>query len=160
MYILTGQTDNVCAASAISPPTSMPSCVLTYFTPPLVSCRVLLRLEYIATVTMGFDQEAFAAADAITHKVRTIITLSNVFACFGLWLAFKMLQAFWNVSPLHPLSRIPGPPLAAATYLPEFYYNVIKGGFYSAEISKMHAKYGECRWSNMAVESESNGINR
>ncbi|KAI1047244.1 hypothetical protein LB505_013304 [Fusarium chuoi] len=41
------------------------------------------------------------------------------------WLAFKVLQALYNVSPLHPLSKIPGPKLAAATYLPEFYYDVI-----------------------------------
>ncbi|CAI7611117.1 unnamed protein product [Penicillium glandicola] len=42
----------------------------------------------------------------------------------------------------HPLSRFPGPKLAAATFLYEFYYDVIKGGMYIWEIERMHEKYG------------------
>ncbi|KAI1034948.1 hypothetical protein LB503_011704 [Fusarium chuoi] len=51
-----------------------------------------------------------------------------IVAFISAWLAFKVLQALYNVSPLHPLSKIPGPKLAAATYLPEFYYDVILVG--------------------------------
>ncbi|KAF5538911.1 cytochrome P450 monooxygenase oxidoreductase [Fusarium phyllophilum] len=58
------------------------------------------------------------------------------------WLLFKVLQALYNVSPLHPLSKIPGPKLAAATYLPEFYYDVILVGRYTHAIKQMHEKYG------------------
>ena len=58
------------------------------------------------------------------------------------WLTLKLLQALYNLSPLHPLSRIPGPRLAAATYLPEFYYDVVQFGRYTKEIEKMHEKYG------------------
>lgn len=43
----------------------------------------------------------------------------------------------------HPLSKIPGPNLAAISYLPEFYYDVIKKGMYMWEIEKMHKKYGK-----------------
>jgi hypothetical protein len=43
----------------------------------------------------------------------------------------------------HPLSRFPGPKLAAATSLYEFYYDVIKSGMYIWEIERMHEKYGE-----------------
>lgn len=43
---------------------------------------------------------------------------------------------------LHPLRKIPGPPLAAATHLVEFYYDVIKGGKFIWEIERMHEKYG------------------
>ncbi|KAL6155738.1 hypothetical protein ACJBU6_05939 [Exserohilum turcicum] len=60
----------------------------------------------------------------------------------GLWLLLKAAQALYNISPLHPLSKIPGPRLAAATYLPEFYYDVIKFGCYTKEIGRMHQIYG------------------
>lgn len=60
----------------------------------------------------------------------------------GLWLLYKVLQALYNISPLHPLSHIPGPKLAAATYLPEFYHDVIKFGCYTKEIGRMHKVYG------------------
>lgn len=43
---------------------------------------------------------------------------------------------------LHPLRKIPGPRLAAATHLVEFYYDVIKGGKFIWEVEKMHEKYG------------------
>lgn len=58
------------------------------------------------------------------------------------WLAYQLIKALYNVSPFHPLSHIPGPKLAAATYLPEFYYDVIKFGRYTREIQEMHKKYG------------------
>ncbi|KAF4966924.1 hypothetical protein FSARC_5457 [Fusarium sarcochroum] len=58
------------------------------------------------------------------------------------WVAFKFLQALYNISPLHPLSKVPGPKLAAATYLPEFYHDVILVGRYTHAIRKMHEKYG------------------
>ncbi|KAJ5155936.1 benzoate 4-monooxygenase cytochrome P450 [Penicillium capsulatum] len=42
----------------------------------------------------------------------------------------------------HPLSRIPGPRLAAASYLPEIYHDIFRGGMYMWEIEKMHSRYG------------------
>ena len=66
-----------------------------------------------------------------------------IVALISAWLAFKFLQALYNVSPLHPLSKIPGPKLAAATYLPEFYYDVILVGRYTHAIKQMHEKYGK-----------------
>ena len=43
----------------------------------------------------------------------------------------------------HPLAHIPGPWWAAVSYLPEFYYDVIKGGRYFTVILRMHERYGE-----------------
>lgn len=60
----------------------------------------------------------------------------------GAWFAYRLLRIAWNLSPFHPLSRIPGPRLAAATYLPEFYHDAIRFGRYTQEIQKMHQKYG------------------
>lgn len=42
----------------------------------------------------------------------------------------------------HPLAGFPGPKLAAATFLYEFYYDIIKGGMYIWEIERMHEIYG------------------
>ncbi|KAG6010707.1 hypothetical protein E4U43_008547 [Claviceps pusilla] len=42
----------------------------------------------------------------------------------------------------HPLAKIPGPKLAAATTWHEFYYNVIGNGVFCWEIKRMHDKYG------------------
>lgn len=53
------------------------------------------------------------------------------------------------MSPLHPLHKFPGPKLAAASFLYEAWFDLVKGGRYSWEIKAMHEKYG------MAVETPS-----
>ncbi|CAA9958673.1 Cytochrome P450 [Pyrenophora teres f. maculata] len=65
-----------------------------------------------------------------------------ILACLGTWVLYKALQAVYYVSPFHPLSKIPGPKLAAATYLPEFWYDVVKFGCYTKEIARLHQAYG------------------
>jgi hypothetical protein len=42
----------------------------------------------------------------------------------------------------HPLSKFPGPKLAAVTHLSEFYHDVVRNGKFIWEIEKMHLKYG------------------
>lgn len=59
-------------------------------------------------------------------------------------LVYQIILAAWNLSPFHPLSHIPGPRLAAATYLPEFYHDAIRYGRYTRKIQQMHEKYGTC----------------
>ncbi|KAK9422125.1 putative Cytochrome P450 [Seiridium unicorne] len=59
-----------------------------------------------------------------------------------LWLVYQVIRAVYNISPFHPLHNIPGPKLAAATYLPEFYHDVILVGRYSHAIQRMHEEYG------------------
>ncbi|RYO99103.1 hypothetical protein DL764_006905 [Monosporascus ibericus] len=71
-----------------------------------------------------------------------VFTSRNVLALFYVWLGYKLLQAAWNLSPLHPLSHIPGPKLSAATYLPEFYYEVILSGRNTNRIKELHDTYG------------------
>lgn len=41
-----------------------------------------------------------------------------------------------------PLSKFPGPKLAAATYWYEFYYDAILRGRYMFKIKELHEKYG------------------
>lgn len=61
------------------------------------------------------------------------------------FVGYRLLVMLYNISPLHPLSPIPGPRLAAATYLPEFYYDVICVGKYTTKIRELHEKYGEAK---------------
>lgn len=41
-----------------------------------------------------------------------------------------------------PICHIPGPKLAAATWLYEFYYDIVLGGQYTFKIIELHKKYG------------------
>ncbi|KAG9186648.1 hypothetical protein G6011_09756 [Alternaria panax] len=69
-------------------------------------------------------------------------SMSHLLGFAGIWVAYRLLEAIYNISPFHPLSPIPGPRLAAATYLPEFYHDVIRFGCYTKEIARMHKVYG------------------
>jgi hypothetical protein len=46
---------------------------------------------------------------------------------------------------LHPLSNVPGPRLAAATWLYEIYFDLYLGGKFVFEIGRLHDVYGELR---------------
>lgn len=74
--------------------------------------------------------------------LRALVTAEAVGRLFLLWVAYHVLVALYNISPLHPLSRFPGPKLAAMTIWYEGWYDMIKVGRYTREIQKMHEKYG------------------
>lgn len=61
----------------------------------------------------------------------------------SVFLAYHLILALWNISPFHPLSHIPGPKLAAATYIPEFYYDAVLFGRYTRRIQELHEIYGK-----------------
>lgn len=60
---------------------------------------------------------------------------------FAIALAYWSSKTVYNVF-FHPLARIPGPWWATATYLAEFYYDVLQGGQYLKKVIQMHEKYG------------------
>jgi hypothetical protein len=43
----------------------------------------------------------------------------------------------------HPLSHIPGPKLAALTFLYQTYYSLVNGSRFYAQIGKLHKIYGK-----------------
>lgn len=63
-------------------------------------------------------------------------------SCAVLALGSLVLRTVYHLY-FHPLSKFPGPRIAAATYLYEFYYDVVKGGMYIWEVERMHEKYGQ-----------------
>jgi hypothetical protein len=74
------------------------------------------------------------------------VTVSAALRLAGLWLGYRVLRALYNVSPFHPLSKFPGPKLAAASYLYEAWYDLILVGRYTRKIKDMHAQYGMLVW--------------
>lgn len=75
--------------------------------------------------------------------VRALLSPSSILYLIGLWVAHSILTALYDASPFHPLSRFPGPKLAAATYLYEAYFEWWLVGRYGHEIRRMHERYGE-----------------
>ncbi|PYH76834.1 putative cytochrome P450 [Aspergillus uvarum CBS 121591] len=80
---------------------------------------------------------------------QTVHTLFlNLYSIYGIYGLFFAAVALYSVALviyrlyLHPLSRFPGPKIAAATGWYEFYHEVIRGGMYIHEIQRMHREYG------------------
>lgn len=78
--------------------------------------------------------------DSISHMT-DYLPKSYPFIFAGIWITYYFVKSTYNLF-FHPLSHIPGPKLAAATYLPEFYYDVVKFGCYTRAIQQMHQQYG------------------
>lgn len=72
---------------------------------------------------------------------------------FAAALGYVLLVAIYRLY-LHPISKFPGPKLAAVTSLYGFYFNVVKGGRYLWEIEKMHKKYGAIALSHEATSAK------
>ncbi|PYH90327.1 cytochrome P450 [Aspergillus ellipticus CBS 707.79] len=81
---------------------------------------------------------------ALQSIVSTVVESPGyvAFSVVCAWLVYQLGQAAWNLSPYHPLSRFPGPKLARASYLLEFYYDLILVGQYTKRIVEMHEVYG------------------
>jgi hypothetical protein len=73
---------------------------------------------------------------------RLFIALFFVFSFFVGSLVHRVLYNLYQ----HPLAHIPGPKLAAATYLYQTYYGLAGGkSRYYLKISELHKKYGKTR---------------
>jgi len=73
-------------------------------------------------------------------------TFVIIFACVSL--VYLAAKSIYNIF-FHPLKHVPGPKLAAATYLVEFYYDVILIGRYTTRIQQMHERYGTPQFTHM-----------
>ncbi|KAF4960058.1 hypothetical protein FSARC_10553 [Fusarium sarcochroum] len=78
----------------------------------------------------------------ITPNNNAIVSFQTISYLISLWLVYRILLALYNISPLHPLSRFPGPKIAAASYVYEAYYDWWRVGRYGKEIRRMHERYG------------------
>ncbi|KAL4791866.1 putative cytochrome P450 [Aspergillus venezuelensis] len=83
--------------------------------------------------------------EAVSNHVAFFLSTYGLSGIFGAGLAtFLLYNAFVIVYRLyfHSLAGFPGPKLAAATWWPEFYYDIVKGGAYLYKIEEMHKRYG------------------
>lgn len=60
---------------------------------------------------------------------------------------------FWRLY-LSPISKFPGPKLAAATWLYEMYYDIYKDGQYHFKLQDLHKKYGNAISSGVARDAQ------
>lgn len=102
----------------------------------LFSCLFRQVCLFESSATMTTTQRALLPTAISVLTFRTLLTL------FITFFVLKFFQALYNISPFHPLYHIPGPRLARATYLPEFFHDVIRFGCYTKEIQKWHENYG------------------
>ena len=58
-----------------------------------------------------------------------------------IFLLYRLLKAIYNLY-FHPLHKFPGPKVAAATHLYEFYWSIVRDGQFTWEMERMHNKYG------------------
>jgi ABC-type amino acid transport system permease subunit len=74
--------------------------------------------------------------------LKATLSLSSVAWLVGVWIAYRIAIALYNISPFHPLSHFPGPKIAAASYVYEAYYDWWCVGMYGKVIVRMHEQYG------------------
>lgn len=78
-----------------------------------------------------------------SNVLERFLSPSVLLGLTGIWLGYRVALALYNISPLHPLAKFPGPKIAAASYVYEAYYDWILQGRYGRRIEKMHQQYGE-----------------
>lgn len=86
------------------------------------------------------------------------ISTTQLWALLSFILASIAIRTLYRLY-FHPLSKFPGPKLAASTHLYEFYFDVVSNGMFLWEIQKMHEKFGEVYlnlpWHIVAALSDS-----
>ncbi|OJJ98955.1 hypothetical protein ASPACDRAFT_44584 [Aspergillus aculeatus ATCC 16872] len=75
------------------------------------------------------------------HADMELLTATNVSRVGIGLLAYIVLRTVYRLY-WHPLSRVPGPKLAAISSLYEFYYDCIQHGQYHFQLIRMHKQYG------------------
>lgn len=86
---------------------------------------------------------------AIWHQLEPAIsglTLSTLLPAVAILYVCGAASVVFYRLFLHPLSRFPGPRIAAATGWYHTYYDIWKGGKMTQNIAKLHEIYGEFSW--------------
>jgi len=73
----------------------------------------------------------------VNERIALLITASLVI--YFLYCIVLLVDRLY----LSPIAKFPGPKLAAATYLFEGFFDVIRRGKYTFKIRDLHAKYGQ-----------------
>lgn len=79
---------------------------------------------------------------AIVAKISSVSATEALVWVLVLIVLYNLALVTFRVY-LSPLSKFPGPKLAAATLWYEFYYDVVRQGKFAWEIKRMHEIYGK-----------------
>lgn len=114
-------------------------------------CHINLRLAEVASKTLPSRAHSSKAvhrfvsemaSNAIIDGLKAALSPNAVVYFIGLYIAYHIAIALYNISPFHPLARFPGPKIAAASYLYEAYFDWWLLGRYGKVIARMHEHYG------------------
>jgi len=83
-----------------------------------------------------------SAQSFLLDGAKAVFSWFSILTLAGVWFAYRVLIALYNISPFHPLARFPGPKIAAASYIYEGWYDWILVGRYGNKIREMHEHYG------------------
>ena len=111
---------------AINPTMSQPH----YCTVPLY--KYTSRFLNVYTVLEFVEQMAFSSGLTLQQTIGV---------AFGTLVVYAATLVVYRLY-LSPLSKFPGPRLAASTFWYEFYYDVVKLGQYTWKIGELHKQYG------------------
>ena len=75
-------------------------------------------------------------------KVMAETNLTVTGTLIGVPIIYYLFKLIYRVI-FHPLAAFPGPKLAALTFKYEYYYDGLKDGRFTEQISRMHDKYGQ-----------------
>lgn len=107
----------------------------------LVACPALfiswsvVSIDKYNRVTMSLPEGLFA-------RMSDVDSQDFLIAVFFLVLSYLVCNTIYQLY-FSPLSKFPGPKIAAVTLGYEIYYDVFKWGKYYLKIRKMHERYGE-----------------
>lgn len=68
--------------------------------------------------------------------------LARIAALFVTYLLLFTVYTVITRLYLSPLAKVPGPKLAALTYLYEWYYDIVQQGRFPFKVRDLHEKYG------------------
>lgn len=79
----------------------------------------------------------------LTQSVLGLSIFQLLLAAGALYSVIKLLIVLYRLSPVHPLAKVPGPRIAAATKWYRTYYEAgPRAGRMRYELERLHQKYG------------------
>ena len=93
---------------------------------------------------MTLLQDTLLSIQPLITTLSKLSSLELFFAVIVAHLVFKFFRVVYRICPLHPLAKVPGPTLAAATWWYRTYYEVWPhyGGMVDI-LEKLHVQYGK-----------------
>ena len=87
-------------------------------------------------------EEALLAFLTLQNMSSFPISIDRAVGLFFVYLVVLVIYTVVTRLFLSPLAKVPGPKLAALTYLYEWYYDIVQQGRFPFKVRSLHEKYG------------------